>query len=142
MGSISNAHVGRDFEAIVAQTFSTEPYTLHRNFAVDIGHEPYRKAHRFDLGSDKEPILIESKGHRWTTGNNIPSAKLTVWNEAMYFFALSPAHYRKCFCVLKHARTNGETLGSYYVRNFKHLIPTGVEIWEVDEECATRERLY
>ncbi|WP_201087274.1 hypothetical protein [Serratia plymuthica] len=54
-----------------------------------------KKSHRFDLGCAEQKILVECKSHRWTIGNNIPSAKLTVWNEAMFYFYSAPAEYRK-----------------------------------------------
>ena len=34
----------------------------------------------------------------------MPSAKMTVWNEAMYYFHIAPALYWKIFFVLKHIR--------------------------------------
>jgi hypothetical protein len=65
----------------------------------------------------------------------VPSAKITVWNEAMYYFYLTPKEYRKIFFVLKHSR-NDETLAEYYLRNYRHLIPSGVEFWEY---CAVEQ---
>ena len=59
----------------------------------------------------------------------MPSAKLTVWNEAMYYFYIAPKNYRKIFFVLKHLR-RGVSLATYYVANYEHLIPDDVEIWE------------
>ena len=65
----------------------------------------------------------------------MPSAKLTVWNEAMYYFSLAPSSYRKIFFVLKdvcdHRR---ESLAEYYVRLKQHLIPSDVEVWEYCED--------
>ncbi len=61
----------------------------------------------------------------------MPSAKVTVWNEAMYYFHLAPAHYRKNLFVL-HSSHPGQTesLASFYFRACGHLIPAGVEIIE------------
>jgi hypothetical protein len=50
LGSISNTHVGREFEE-AARLF----------FAVD-------------LGSDDSPILVECKSFTWTSGGNSQSA--------------------------------------------------------------------
>jgi len=58
------------------------------------------------------------------------ATRLTVWNETMYYFHLAPHSYRKVFVVLRHMRTE-ESLASYYVRRFAHLIPTDVEVWEL-----------
>jgi len=72
----------------------------------------------------------------------MPSAKVTVWNESMYYFDLAPADYRKLFCVLSDARARRvETLASYYVRCYSHLIPDKVEVWQFDVSTDMVERL-
>lgn len=132
-GSISNAHVGRDFEKTAASFFSTQGLDLHENHAVPVGVGQHKKAHSFDLGSENPKVIVECKSHKWTSGNNVPSAKMTVWNEAMYYFAISPPDYRKIFFVLRDVRSsNHETLAEYYIRIYGHMIPSGVEIWEYD----------
>jgi hypothetical protein len=133
IGAPSNAHVGRDFEAIVAAHFAAQGTSLSRNFSIPIGHGNRTKDHRFDLGSEAPAVLVECKSHRWTIGGNSPSAKMTVWNEAMYFFHLAPTRYRKCFCVLsdRHAKSD-LSLAAHYLRNHQHLVPDGIEIWELD----------
>jgi hypothetical protein len=75
-------------------------------------------------------------------GRNAPSAKLTVWNEAMYYFHASPPEYRKILFVLKHfSDKRKETLGQYYIRTYSHLIPQGVEVWEYDERTKIGKRI-
>jgi hypothetical protein len=96
--------------------------------------------HRFDLGSENPPVLVECKSHTWTQGGNMPSAKMTVWNEAMYYFHVAPAIYRKIFFVLKHSRRE-QSLASYYLKTHGHLVPEGVELWEFDLETDSGERL-
>ena len=62
IGSISNAHVGRDFEAIAHAHFQrNEGITLQRDFPVSLGAGSIEKLHRFDLGSDDPPVLMECK---------------------------------------------------------------------------------
>lgn len=103
-----------------------------------------KKIHKFDLGGEKngQAIIIECKSHRWTKGNNIPSAKLTVWNEAMYYFALSPDTYRKIFCVCKdYSAKRKMTLAEYYINTYYHLIPKDVEIYEYDEDKNVLEKI-
>lgn len=132
-GSKSNAHVGRDFEETARRFFAGKGITLSMNHRIPVGIEDQKKEHAFDLGSSSPRVIVECKSHTWTSGNNVPSAKLTVWNEAMYYFAASPADYRKIFFVLKDERvSNGETLAEYYFRMYSHLIPASVEIWEYD----------
>ena len=70
----------------------------------------------------------------------MPSAKMTVWNEAMYYFYLAPIHFRKIMFVLKHHRRE-ESLATYYLRIHGHMIPNGVEFWEYDIERETGERI-
>lgn len=136
VGSISNAHVGADFELIALEYFAKKAITLSRNFVVEIGVSK-KKPHSFDLGTAKEKVLVECKSHRWTAGAKVPSAKMTVWNEAMYYFHLAPADYRKILFVLHHRREEaGESLLSYYKRTHFHLIPDGVEFLEWDEETG------
>jgi len=135
IGSISNAHVGRDFEEVARDYFlRIEGLTLQKNFPVEVGASITKKSRRFDLGSEEPPILVECKSHRWTETGNMPSAKVTVWNESMFYFHIAPAHYRKVLFVLRdvHARKT-ESLAEYYIRNCAHLIPAGVSIIEFDE---------
>lgn len=135
-GSISNAHVGRDFEALAKKVLAGHRIETQSNFTVPIGISSHKKNHKFDLGSEMPKVIVECKSHRWTKGNNIPSAKMTVWNEAMYYFVTAPIGYRKIFFVLKDKRSsNGETLVGYYIRTYQHLIPPDVEIWEYDVEA-------
>jgi hypothetical protein len=141
IGSISNAHVGNEFEALVQKSFSDLGIVLTRDFAVPVGAGTLKKLRKFDLGSERDAMLVECKSHTWTTGGNTPSAKITVWNESMYYFHIAPEKYRKVFFALKDVR-RGITLASYYVANYSHLIPDGVEIWEYDfaADVAARVR--
>ena len=132
-GAKSNTQVGRDFEKTAMQFFSTRGLSLQENVSVDIGINGTRP-HRFDLGNLIEKILVECKSHTWTEGGNVPSAKMTTWDQAMYFFYVAPKGYRKVFFVLKdYSKKKKETLAEYYIRTKSHLIPTDVEIWEFDE---------
>ena len=134
-GSISNAHVGRDFEVLAMNLLEKEGVELAQNYMISVGVSEKKKPHAFDLGSSSSKIIVECKSHKWTKGNNVPSAKLTVWNESMYYFAITPKDYRKIFFVLRDKRSsNNETLAEYYIRTYGHLIPSDVEIWEYDSD--------
>ena len=134
-GSVSNPHVGRDFENSALKALNAN--------GVIVGIAGTTKIHKFDLGADDPAILVECKSHRWTKGSNVPSAKITVWNEAMYYFHCAPSHFRKIFFILKDERaTTKESLSSYYIRTYGHLIPSGVEFWEFDEKSSTHEIIY
>jgi hypothetical protein len=135
IGSISNAHVGRDFESLAQLYFlEHEGLTLTKSFPIDLGVGTVKKSHRFDLGSNQPAILVECKSHRWTETGNMPSAKVTVWTQAMFYFFLVPESYRKVMFVLRdiHPKTN-VSLADYYIRNYGHLIPKNVELIEFDE---------
>ena len=141
IGSTSNSHVGRQFETLAQEFFCQKGLSLQRNYGVPVGLSDEKERH-FDLGSDNPPVLVECKSHKWTAGGNVPSAKITVWTEAMYFFYLAPREYRKVMFVLRDFNEKrGETLAEYYVRNFSHLIPDDVEVLEYDEHCAATVRL-
>ena len=137
-GSVSNAHVGRDFEQDAIRVLSECGINVSPNFSVKVGIAGTRKDHKFDLGSNSPPILVECKSHKWTSpGGNVPSAKMTVWNEAMYYFYCAPSRYRKILFVLRNERSaTGETLAAYYIRTYGHLIPEGVEIWELNQDSG------
>jgi hypothetical protein len=108
VGSVSNTQAGNDFEAAARAFFTQQGISLVKNFSVPVGVGEAKKLHRFDLGSENPPVLVECKSHTWTQGGNMPSAKMTVWNEAMYYFHVAPAFYRKIFFVLKHIRKEAE----------------------------------
>ena len=133
IGAASNAHVGADFERVAMDYFARKHITLARDFSVELGVST-KKRHSFDLGASKPKIIVECKSHRWTSSAHVPSAKMTTWNEAMYYFHLAPHGYRKILFVLHDRRArNGESLLCYYRRTYAHLIPVGVEFIEWDE---------
>ncbi len=133
-GAKSNSHVGSVFEELVRFLFQQNGLILVPSIPVEIGFGIEPKIHKFDLGTDDKSVLVECKSHRWTSGDNIPSAKLTVWNEAMLYFHLSPPKSRKIFCVLRDwSGRRRLTLAEYYIKNKSHLIPSDVEIWELND---------
>ena len=137
IGSTSNSQVGRDFETAAQEYFLQHGVSLQRDFSVEIGVAG-RKERRFDLGSDSPPVLVECKSHTWTSGGNVPSAKITVWNEAMYYFLLAPRGFQKVLFVLRDfSEERGESLAEYYAKTYDHLIPGDVEIWEFDESKSS-----
>ena len=137
-GSVSNAYVGSEFEQLAIKALAEEGIQVEKGFSIDLGVSDIKKPHKFDLGSAAPPLLVECKSHRWTASGNVPSAKMTVWNEAMYYFACVSEEFRRILFVLHDIRpTSSETLAQYYIRTYRHLIPPGVEIWEYDVEQRT-----
>jgi len=142
-GSESNSKVGKDFEMNVKACFekNEKGLILNHNVSLPIGING-KKTHNFDLGNLEKRVIVECKSHKWTEGGNVPSAKMTTWNQAMYFFYAAPRRYRKIFMVLRdRSDKNGETLAEYYLRTNSHLIPNDVEIWECDEDGTNEKRL-
>ncbi len=137
-GSSSNSHAGRDFETTAQTYFRSQGISLEKGHSILLGVADTKKKHEFDLGSGGPPVLVECKSHRWTSGGNVPSAKITVWNEAMYYFHLAPTEYRKIMFVLRdYSEKKKETLAQYYIRNHGHLIPDDVEIVEFNDADGT-----
>jgi hypothetical protein len=140
-GAKSNTQVGQEFEKAAKNFFSTKGLFLKKNISIDIGINS-KKPHKFDLGNLDEKVLVECKSHTWTESGNVPSAKMTTWDQAMYFFYAAPARYRKIFFVLKdYSLKRQETLANYYIRTKSHLIPKDIEIWEFDSEARIAKRL-
>ena len=125
--------------------FAGQGFNLSAGFGVEVGVGNLKKEHSFDLGSSQHKVLVECKSHKWTAGNNVPSAKMTTWNEAMYYFLSSPDDYRKILFVLRDVRqSTGEPLADYYVRTYEHMIPESVEIVEYDSgtnECRNVKKI-
>lgn len=137
IGATSNSQVGREFEHIAMSFFAKNNLILQPNHKVEVGIGSRKKLHAFDLGCPIQKVIVECKSHRWTSGQNVPSAKMTVWNEAMYYFHAAPAEYRKIMFVLHHLNSaRAESLLEYYIKTNNHLIPNNVEFWEYNEETG------
>lgn len=136
-GATSNSHAGRAFEELVEAYFTNAGLAVYRDVSLEIGCNNKRKPRKWDLGSSEGKIIIECKSHTWTKTGNVPSAKLTTWDQAMYFMHLAPISYRKIFACLRNERPyKSESLAEYYVRLKSHLVPSDVEIWEFCEKSG------
>ncbi len=140
VGAISNAHAGREFEESALLYFRRTGIELTPNFIVSVGFAK-KKDHRFDLGSEDPPIVVECKSFTWTGTGNSPSAKLYALNEAMLYFNATPPRYRRILFLLKHSRKN-VTLAEHYLKRFAHLIPGNIEIWEFDLDSKRAVCIY
>lgn len=139
IGSTSNTQVGREFQEAVRQYFMSVGVHLSPEFSAPVGIR-FEKQHKFDLGSESPPILVECKSYTWTSGGNSPSAKIRGLNEAMLLFFVAPAEYRKVLVILKSMR-RGQSLGTHYIKTQGHLIASGVETWEYDSDSESCERV-
>ena len=139
-GATSNTHVGRQLEKQAKAFFEKMGIPLDFGVSMEIGINGKKKPHKFDLGNDQ--VLVECKSHTWTEGGNVPSAKMTTWDQAMFLFHAAPKGFRKIFFVLRDLNAKRKkTLAQYYIETNPHLIPNDVEIWEYDETAETAERI-
>lgn len=132
--SSSNQKVGNDFEIKAKRHLEKElRQVLTKDFPLRLGVNSSKKERKFDLGNND--IIVECKSHRWTKSDKIPSAKLTVWNEAMFYFYISPKNIRKIFFFERSfSKKRNRTLGEYYISRYLHMIPSDVEMWEYDTQ--------
>jgi len=79
MANYDNPRTGADFEAAAEAFFHQRGVRLRSDFFQPVGVRSEKRPHKFDLGSDDPPLLIECKCHTWTSGGNAPSAKLSAW---------------------------------------------------------------
>ena len=113
---------------------------LESGFVAPVGYK-VKKDHKFDLGSNNPPILVECKSLKWTSGGNSPSAKIRSMNEVMLLFSVCPQRYRRILFLLKHLRRD-VSLASHYVKTQGHLIGQNIEIWELDVDAESAERVF
>ncbi len=135
---ISNTHVGNEFEEAARLFFAETGVHLQKNFVAPVGFVK-KKPHRFDLGSEDPPILVECKSLTWTPSGP-PHAKIKSMNEVMLLFSVCPQHYRRILFMLKHMRKE-LSLGTHYIKSQGHLIGPNIEIWEFDLDAKRGERI-
>lgn len=140
----SNKQKGEGFTGRVHDYLKSDGQSVSREYAVEVGlNSLHKKNHRFDLGN--ESLLVECKAYDWTESGRIPSAKLATANEAMvYFFTASEAFRKMMFFAEteRKGKRNLETLGEYYVRQYLHMIPEDVEVWELDSAGVTARQIW
>ena len=108
--------------------------------ALEIGING-KKLHNFDLGDAQKKVVIECKAHTWTEGGNVPSAKMTTWNQAMFFFHASPSGYRKILLVLRDFSQKKRDPRRILHSNELSPHPKDVEVWEYDEKLETAKKI-
>lgn len=126
-----NTGKGRDFQklaALIIGDYFGVRFTLEQ--PIPIGIPP--KNHKFDLVSEDQQYIGESKNLSWTEGGNIPSAKMESINEAVFYLQHIPKD-KKRFVVMRRDidDKHSESLAEYYFRIDKHLL-NGVLIIEID----------
>jgi len=95
VGSKSNSHIGKEFELLALKYFTKNNIQLQQNYKIKIVVGKSKKQHGFNLGNSE--YLIECKSMSWTKSDNVPSANIHSWNEAMYYFSIAPKNYKKYY---------------------------------------------
>ena len=117
-----NPKIGKAFQERVKVWFETNSdLDFALEHPIDIGNPS--KPHKFDISDKTEKVVIECKCYAWTAAGNIPSAKLTTLNEAIFYFSFLPVKTEKIL-VMAYAThpKKSETLAEYYFRRNRHLL--------------------
>jgi len=139
MANKDNPGRGARFERLVQRFFARRRLPLQLNYSIPVGFDGKRRPYRFDLGSAR--VVVECKRHTWTATGNTPAAKLAVWMQAMLYFEAAPRRYRRILAVLRDVR-RGQSIAEYFLEHYGHLVPRGVEIWELAASGRSGRRLY
>jgi len=130
-----NPGVGKKFQQLVAEKagqFFQTTFSLEKS--IPIGTPP--KGHSFDCFSEEKYIVLECKAYTWTDSGNVPSAKIHILNEAVFFLRLLPNVFKKIL-VMKRAMRPLKTLSlaEYYYQHYHHLFHD-VLLMELNEESG------
>jgi hypothetical protein len=116
-----NTAKGRYFQMLASHALEKHfETTFDKEVSIEIGNPP--KDHAFDLASSDGQIIVECKNYSWTASGNVPSAKLTTLDQAVWYFSF--LHDRKCVLIMRRAThsKHHETLAEYYYRIHGHLL--------------------
>ena len=130
---------GIQFEISVSKYLEANNSIVTKQYPVNICiNSRISKVHKYDFGNNE--IVVECKDYNWTKGHNYANSKISGINEVMLLFLGTPPKYtKKLFLRLtdKIGVNNPETIFEYYIRKYQHLIPSGIEIYELDPITMT-----
>lgn len=134
MEPVSNVERGARFEAEVGTALAGYGWHLVSSVGIGIGQPAER--HRFDLADPPARVAVECKAFTWTSGGNMPSAKLATAREAVLFLQWLPPDWTKILAMSRSLRPGyGESLAEYFVRLNDHLLGD-VNVVEVADQHA------
>jgi hypothetical protein len=137
VGSKSNTQVGKDFEKLARKTLSAHGIETVPDVRAEVGITSPKKQAVYDLGKADGSLLVEVKSYTWTSGNNVPVAKINGLFKVVSEFATLGPEVRKILFAKRDPRpTNGETLIEYFIRTHGYMIAPDIEFWELDEETG------
>ena len=128
-----NPKIGREFQEKVKRWLEANErlrFELERPILIGCP----AKLHKFDIADKSESMVIECKSYTYTSTGNIPSAKLTTLNEAIFYFSFLPTETKKILIMAYaiHPKRK-ETLAEYYIRIYGHLLGN-VKVWEFNPD--------
>jgi len=129
----------RQFEERVGNYFGERLDCEFKERRQKVGPE---QEHKFDLVSADGEIVIECKSYTWTNGQNIPSAKVSTANEALFFLSRVNAE-RKMLVMQDDFNHKGQSLVNKYVEWYGGLMDD-TEVWRYlpkSEESDEVERV-
>ena len=141
MANKDNPGRGARFETLVQRFFARRRLPLQLHYSIPIGFDGKRRHSRFDLGSERPPVIVECKRHTRQATDTVPAAKLAAWKAACLYFVAAPRGYRRLLVVLRDMR-RGQSLAEYFLEHYGHVVPRGVEIWELAPTGRSGRRLY
>ena len=135
---------GEAFARCVGDYLQSMGLSVESEYEVLVSNNgKHKKVHRFDWGN--ESVVVECKAYNWTSGGNIPSAKMSTANEALLYLIAAPSSFRKILFMLEtRSRSKGrqETLAEYYVRTYKHLFPEELEVLQLNFSDISVKNLW
>ena len=134
-----NALKGKEFQIAVKECLEKrcrKGFELEHK--IEIGAPP--KAHKFDIASCDESVVVECKCYTWTDGGNVPSAKLAAANEAVLYMSFLPKDCEKLLVFSRAKKEGGETLAKYYARVYGSFL-RDVKVMEFDMDTRLLEEI-
>ena len=132
-GSISNSHVCRAFEERTQNVPAEHGIRLAPTARFRVAWAPCGRAMPATSIPGTPKVVLECESHPWTSGGNVPSAKMKNWAEAMFYVHLAPPDFRKIFVVERNVHPGRpESLLTNFLWTQAHMIPPVVEFRELD----------
>ncbi len=131
-----NPKVGKDFENIVSKWAKKQFKSNFCEKAIGIGNPA--KPHKFDLVSEDNAVIIECKCYTWTIGNNVPSAKMAVLDEAAFYLLNVKYPVKRIIAMKKdYNDKKKQTLADYFCEKKGHLLED-IAVVEIDDKNKIR----
>ena len=127
---VSNAQKGLEFERIAKKYFEEKHKVKFKKTKIKIGFNG-GKLREVDLVNEELKIIIECKNFRYTSGNNVPSAKISDFIKEVYKLYIAPEEYKKIICISKSYNKKGISLKNYILDKYYDFIPETIEVIEI-----------